>query len=104
MSKRPGKGIIKKALKTRSPGEIAELLQVHVSHVYNVESRGVSPTLHQAMLDAGWLSCPPARVRRAVWVHEDDLPGFEAMLARRGVASLQELVDNEMLRRNDDGG
>lgn len=100
MSKYPGIGVLRKKRQRLSAGEIAGLLQVHVSHVYNVESRGVSPTLHQAMLDAGWLSCPPARVRRAVWVHEDDLPRFEAMLARRGVASLQELVDNEMLRRD----
>lgn len=40
----------------------------------------------------GWL-------RRAVWIHVDDLPRYEAMLARRGVASLQELIDFEMMRR-----
>lgn len=43
----------------------------------------------------GWL-------RRAVWVHESELARYEAWLARRGVGSLQELVDNEMMEDDDE--
>lgn len=42
--------------------------------------------------------------RRAAWIHADDMPAYEAMLARYGVSNLQELVDFEMLRRDGRAG
>lgn len=56
---RPGKAIIRKRLKTCSVGKIARLLGVKKAHIYNIDSRGVSPTLHEALIEAGWLEAPP---------------------------------------------
>lgn len=85
MSKYPGIGVLRKKRRRLSAGEIAGLLQVHVSHVYNVESRGVSPTLHRAMLDAGWLSCPPARTRLAADVTPEQRDRLRELAAKRGM-------------------
>ncbi len=85
MHKYPGVGILRKKLKRLSAGEIAGLLGVHVSHVYNVRRRGVSPTLHRAMVQAGWLECPPTRVRLAADVTAEQRNTLHALAAARGM-------------------
>ena len=83
--KYPGAGILRKKLKRLSAGEIAAQLGVHPAHVYNVEHRGVSPTLHRAMLDAGWLECPPKRIRIAADVTAAQRDALHALAAARGM-------------------
>lgn len=83
--KYPGVGILRKKLKTLSAGEIAGLLQVHVSHVHNVKRRGVSPTLHRAMVRAGWLKRRPGQVRLAASLTPAQRARLHALAAARGL-------------------
>jgi hypothetical protein len=106
VNNRPGQATIRKALKTRCAADIAEELGVHVSHVYNVEQRGVSPTLHQALLRAGWLRRRTSTsVRLAASVTAEQRARLHALAAERGMTwseYCRALADEEMLRRDDD--
>ena len=59
---------------------------MHVSHVYNVEQRGVSPTLHQALLRAGWLRRRTSTsVRLAASVTPEQRERLRELAAERGL-------------------
>lgn len=103
---RPGKAVIRKKLKRRSVGEISEILEVDPAHIYNVERRGVSPTLHDALIDAGWVKARGKRYRlhyncgRGAPGRERDAE-IRRAIAAAGCESFTEWVDN--LREVNDG-
>ena len=80
MPYRPGKGIISEQLETRSAQEIANLLGVDVAHIYNVERRGVGPTLHKALVKAGWVSKPKKEIRICATVSEKERQALRRMV------------------------
>lgn len=73
MSYRPGKGIVRDKLKAASVAEIACELGIDPTHIYLIDERGVSPTLHEALIEAGWIEPPRDTSTVAFHFHDQDL-------------------------------
>lgn len=53
MANYSGKEIIKEYLETQSVADLADFLDVHVAHIYNIDRRGVSKPLYDALVAKG---------------------------------------------------